>query len=142
MGYPEIKELQKVLRDHNIRLFLGPTRKDLPRPYRTIRFNLLLNDINITIPVSDEYRDADKENQPLLLQLVLFECEFYEDAEDFLVWARDSALDSADLAVQRLYKELSDAVPKILEIIGPDVIGISSFDFEMNAGPARVLRGR
>ena len=135
-----IDKLKKCLIDHNIRLTPLSDTSGLPGDYKWIRFELALNSIQIDLPVNDEYNDVALPNPPLLLQLVLLECESYEEADDFLVWCRELGLDPANLDVQTLYRHLGEAVPRIREIIGPDIVGISSWDFEMNTQVCQALR--
>ncbi|MCP4457958.1 MAG: hypothetical protein GY816_08040 [Cytophagales bacterium] len=75
-----------------------------------------------------------------MFHLVLIECEEYEDTTDFLDWAKSSGLNPSELSVERVYAELKEFVPKLREIIGPDVKPLLSFDFEMNMGSAYKLR--
>ena len=128
-----------ALADHNIQLSVEPDDdRLLAWSYRRIRFALFLNKLDLVIPVDDE--DADRNNPALMLHLVLSACEIYEEADDFLVWARETGFDASENWVQALYADLADVVPKIREKLGPDIKPLSSHDFSLNAGAARALR--
>jgi len=141
--YPEITVLKEALAAHDLGLSTEPDdSRLLARSYRRIRVTLASDQQDLTIAVDDEYDDARDENPELLLHLVLAECEAYEGAADFLVWAAESGFDPSDGWVQALYAELGEVVPRIRKILGPEVEALSCFDFALNAGAAAVLRGR
>ena len=138
--YPEIEVLKKAIRDHNLQLSVENLEAQLPDPYVYVRVTLFLNQVSLLMPVCDEYEDAKLNNPVLLLQLMLMECEEYEDAEDFLVWEKRGFFDNSKSGALKLYKELSEVVPKFREIVGPDVKPINGYDFEVNASAAQKLR--
>jgi len=138
--YPEIELLKKAIRDHNLQLSVEKTSTKLPDPYVYIRITLFLNQMSFLIPVCDEYEDSKLNNPTLLLQLVLMECEEYEDAEDYLVWEKRGFFDKGESGILKLYDEVGDVVPKSREVIGPDIIPINGYDFEVNASAAQFLR--
>jgi hypothetical protein len=139
--YPEIAALNKALVGHNIQLSAGPDDARLqPHSYRRVRLALPSNGLELSIPVDDEFDDARRNNPALTLHLILSECETYEEAEDFLVWARETGFDPAEYWVRNLYAEIGKVVPKIREIFGREVKALSSYDFTLNAGAARALR--
>jgi len=142
-GHPEIEALEKVLREHDLHLRVEQEDEDSQSLERR-RVHLIqpTSDLALSIVVDDEHGDATDENQPLLLHLVLAECEGYEEAADILVWAADSELDPSESWVRGLFSELGEVVPRIREVVGPDVKALTSWDFTMNAGPARALRMR
>ncbi|WP_300528871.1 hypothetical protein [Maricaulis sp.] len=94
----------------------------------------------ISVPVSDEYKDAPAGS--VLLRLVLVQRAFdglaYE--VDFTSWARSEGLDPAVPAVLALYHESRAARTRFLATYGkiPDVI--TQLDWELNAGAAQALR--
>lgn len=139
--YPEIAALEKALTDHGLRLSVEADRHLQSRSYRRIRLTLPHDRPDLSMPVDDEYGDARNDNPMLLLHLVLSECEGYEEADDFLVWAAESGLDASETWVQALFAELGEVVPEIREIVGSDVKPLSSYDFTLNAGAAQALRG-
>jgi hypothetical protein len=92
-----------------------------------------------SIPVEDEFGDARENNPALLLQLILQNCDYFTDAEDFLTWAKSLSLDSSNPIILDLYRELSRQVPDLLKHLG-EVERISDWDMQMNAGAAQALR--
>lgn len=96
----------------------------------------------VSISVDDEYGDSEGHPaQPLLLHLVLAECEGWEEADDFPAWAVDAELDPADPGALGVFEDLARVVPEIRRIVG-DVRAISSWEVQMNSGAARALRER
>lgn len=138
--FPAIDELKEVIVRHNLSFAVAKSKKELPNPYVRIQVTLLLNQISLIIPAFDEYEDAKKEHPVLMFHLVLTECEDYEDATDFVDWAKTSGLNPSEPRVVRVWDELKEFVPKLREIIGSEIKSLSGFDFEMNMGVAYKLR--
>jgi len=139
--YPQIEQLRKAVRNHNITLTAEPVDEDLQKLYwRRVKLTFFANKISLIIPVDDECQDVDKGNQLVMFHLVVDTCEAYEEAEDFLVWCKDNGLDTASVSAGNIYYELKEVIPKVREIIGPDIQAISSWDFQMNTDVAQVLR--
>ena len=136
----KIEILKTVIVRHNLKFEIAKTRKVLPDPYVRIQITLLLNQISFIIPSWDEYKDADTGHPVLLFHLALVECDEYQEATDYIDWAKTAGLNQSEPAVEQAYAELKDNVPKLLEIIGPDVKPLPDFDFEMNMGTAYKLR--
>lgn len=89
----------------------------------------------------DEYGDVPAAKPAVLLQLILTECVFLEEADDFTVWCQDVGLRASDELSGRLYSRLVAAVPQVRAIIGRDVQPIPHFEIEFNTSVAQALRG-
>lgn len=137
--YPQIAVLHSILEDKKIKLTALPTNPKIDSIYfREIEFSS--EDLTAVIPLDDEYEDAEKGNQALMLQLIIYAVEEYEDCEDFLVWSTAFGLNSKDPFILNMYRGLGKTIPKIRDIIGTDINDISDYDWELNAGAAQALR--
>ena len=137
--HPEIDSLFNLIEKYHIELNLLPSKQwfsDIS--FREIEFTSM--DYSCIIPVDDEYNDAKSSIPPILLQLILFMCYEYEDCEDFLAWSKAYSLNASDSDVFDLYRTLGNVVPEILDIIGREEVGVSRFDWELDAGAAQALR--
>lgn len=141
-----IDALERALVDRGLRLSVEP---DCGAPglgsYRRIRLEQVADSADalpLIVPVDDEFDDASDANQPLLLHLVLAECEAFAAADGFAEWASESELDVSDDTVRALYDEVARVVPLVREVIGPQLKAIPVWDFTLNAGAARALRER
>lgn len=139
---PEVDALVRALEEHRLSLSVGAPEPLLQlRAWR--RVHLTGPDgLALSLAVDDEYDDATEGNQALLLHLVLATCECFEEADDFVEWAEEAEMDAAKSWTRQLYQELAGVVPRIREAVGPEAKAISSWDFNLNAGAARVLRNR
>ncbi|HAH50875.1 MAG TPA: hypothetical protein DCL80_06240 [Balneola sp.] len=136
---PQIAALYSIIEDKKIKLTALPTNPKLDSIYfREIEFSS--QDFSAIIPLDDEYEDVEKGNQALMLQLIIYAVEEYEDREDFLVWSTAFGLNSNDPFILNMYRDLGKTIPKIRDIIGTDINDISDYDWELNAGAAQALR--
>jgi hypothetical protein len=101
---------------------------------------ILGENLSISLPLCDEYGDADIGNPPLLLHLILHECERYENSEDFLQWAFESGLDASQPLLRSIYQELAEKVPQIRGLVGDKLHPVNQLDFELDAGGIGILR--
>ncbi|MBO6572933.1 hypothetical protein GYB29_00465 [bacterium] len=137
--YPQIAALYSIIEDKKIKLTALPTNPKLDSIYfREIEFSS--QDFSAIIPLDDEYEDVEKGNQALMLQLIIYAVEEYEDCEDFLVWSTAFGLNSKDPFILDMYRGLGKTFPKIRDIIGTQINDISDYDWELNAGAAQALR--
>lgn len=137
--YPEIEALETVIVERG----LGLVALDGEAAAGRRRITVSAPDHPpVTISVDDEYGDAARPNPPLLLHLVLAECETWEEAPDFPSWLREAGLDPAASWVTALGEELENVVPVIRLMVGSGVKAISSWDVQMNSGAALALRER
>ena len=137
--YPEIEALERVIDERGLELVA------LEGEARAGRCRISISATDhppVTISVDDEYGDAARANPPLLLHLVLAECETWEEAPDFPSWVREAGLDPAASWVAALGEELDNITPVIRSMVGGGVKAISSWDVQMNSGAARALRER
>lgn len=143
--YPKVDALEKAIADLGLRLAVEPHGSG-PRlgAYRRVRIEWSgsMPAGGLVVPVHDEYDDASDANPPLLLHLVLAECEAYEVAGDFAEWAVEAEVDRADAGARELYDRLGRVIPAIRELVGTGVDAIPVWDFTMGAGAARELRRR
>tara|TARA_R110000868_G_scaffold306734_3_gene568132 strand:- start:63498 stop:63950 length:453 start_codon:yes stop_codon:yes gene_type:complete len=138
--YPDAEALYSLLESKKIELVALPLTKKLDSiSFREIEF--ICHEYSCIIPVDDEYNDASLGNTALLLQLILFSIEEYEDCDDFLVWSTAFGLNASDSFSLDLYKQTGEVAPKIRAIIGANFNGVSDFDWQLNAGTAQALRG-
>lgn len=80
--YPQVAALYLIIEDKNIKLTALPTNSKMDSIYfREIEF--INEDFSAIIPLDDEYEDVEKGNQALMLQLIIYAVEEYEDCEDF-----------------------------------------------------------
>mgnify|MGYP003633093350 CR=1 FL=1 len=122
--YPQIAALYSIIEDKKIKLTALPTNPKLDSIYfREIEFSS--QDFSAIIPLDDEYEDVEKGNQALMLQLIIYAVEEYEDREDFLVWSTAFGLNSNDPFILNMYRDLGKTIPKIRDIIGTDINDIS-----------------
>lgn len=137
--YPVVESLYKLIEENEIQLTALPKTKSLEDiSFREIDF--LSPSYTCKVPVDDEYEDADLDNQVLLLQLIIFAIEEYEECDDFLVWCTAFGLNASDSLSLVLFKRTAEITQKIRPIIGTDFHGISDYDWQLNAGAAQALR--
>lgn len=138
-SYPQIDRLIEAITTLKLVITVAPRSAELDRlDCRRIQLHYSRQDL--MIPVSDEYGDADLNTPVVLLHLVLQACEFYEEAADFLIWAKDLGLNASDPLARQIYFELREAVPQVRALLGHDLKAIPAFDIELNTGLARALR--
>ena len=101
---------------------------------------LHLGDRSFRCLTDNEYGDMDRDNLPLQLNMILMELAHYDDVDDFLVWARGHGLDAASSKVDALWDRLRENAVGIREIVGRDLVAMSSWDWSLYAGDARILR--
>ena len=139
---PLVAALLRAIDERGLRLSIDPEGHVVPASSWCRVLVAARDGLARSIEVDDEYGDATDENQPLLLHLVLAACECYEEAEDILEWAGEAELDASEAWVQELFSRLGELVPEIREIVGPEVRAVPAWDFTLNSGAARALRGR
>ncbi len=137
--YPVVESLYKLIEENEIQLTaLQKTKRLEDISFREIDF--ICPSYTCRIPVDDEYEDADLGNQALLLQLIIFAIEEYEDCDDFLIWCTAFGLNASYPLSLVLYKQTAESTKRIRAIIGSDFHGISDYDWQLNAGVAQALR--
>lgn len=138
-SYPEIAALHSHLKKSNIS-FEYHSRDEAflaPLSYRIVVIRT--GNAEISMPVYDEYEDVPAMKPLVLFHLVLHECEGFEECASLENWAKDQGL-VVDEHVSKLYAILSEAVPRVREVVGHKARAIPWFDFELNTGLARALR--
>lgn len=104
------------------------------------KIELIIANEQLPLFVYDEYDDLSDTNQLLNLCLVFNELEVYEDCEDFLEWCKELGLKPDNIEAGSYYMDLRIYYSKIIHILGKIEHPISSFDFNLNAGAAQLLR--
>ncbi len=89
--------------------------------------------------VGDEYDDIPQGNPMVVLNLILYECEEFENAADYLVWCRDKGLDASNPLVRAHYDQLRDTVPFLREKL-KGVNPIEHLDWEQDSHETQALR--
>ncbi|GAB5410426.1 MAG: hypothetical protein BalsKO_27910 [Balneolaceae bacterium] len=137
--YPGVDILYDLLEHKKIFLKTLPLTRELnAASFCEIKF--ICPVLTCTIPVDDEYEDVESGNQALLLQLVIYMIEEYEDCDDFLIWTTAYGLDSSNTTHNEWYKQLGICAPRIRRVLGLNISGISDYDWQLNAGAAQALR--
>lgn len=139
-SYPEIDTLYKIIESRGLVLTVLPKTEELKAiSFREIEFKS--RTLTCIIPVDDEYEDAKDPNPAILLQLILHACYEHEDHDDITTWSTAYGLALSHSLTLSFYKTLGEVVPRIRDLIGTDLEGISAYDWQLNAGAAQTLRG-
>lgn len=137
-SYPEIQALQQIYDDHTIEIRVT---KDLYlREKEHTKVTFVLNNLAFELYIDDEYNDLSIGNPLLSLCLVLRELETYNEEEDIVTWSISKGIDPGNPMVLNYYKNLSKIYTQIEQELGKIDSHISDLDFQLNAGPAQVLR--
>ncbi|MCP4120835.1 MAG: hypothetical protein GY751_03700 [Bacteroidetes bacterium] len=140
-AYPEITALIKTVSDLQISIEAMPRTPDEAKIFYR-RLKMIIGDNSFIIPVDDEYEDVqtDPGNTALMLHLILSECVFYKESEDYLVWCKDAGLSASRTESREMYFELRESAIRILEIMEGKAAPLSNWDFSMNTGITQALR--
>jgi len=138
LKYPEVMILKKSVEDHKL-VFNRLSTLYVPGT-SFITVGMQATTLNFVIPLMDEFSDFDKNKPTLALHLVLMACIEFEEAEDYLVWAKEQGLKAEDERCRTAWFHLRDEVPRIRNLIGENVEPISSFDYQLGAGATQFLR--
>jgi len=140
-AYPEIEALTKAVSELRIRIDAMPQTPDEAKIfYRRLKITIGIS--SFIIPVDDEYEDVQTQsgNTALMLHLILNECVFYKESEDFLVWCKDAGLSASQTEPRKMYFELRESAIRILEMMDGKAKPLSNWDFSMNTGITQALR--
>ena len=138
LKYPEVLNLKKTVEDHKL-VFNQLSTFHVPG-ISFITVGMQTAHLNFVVPLMDEFSDFDKNKPTLALHLVLMACVEFEEAEDYLVWAKEQGLKAEDERCRTAWFHLRDEVPRIRQFIGENVEPISSFDYQLSAGATQILR--
>jgi hypothetical protein len=135
---PEVQALIDALR--RLRLTLEPLDRSAPVGWRWLELRAEAPPAQRwCLAVDDEYGDVDAGGAPLRLHLVLCALEDYEDAEDFLVWAREQGLSSSDPGPREIWLALREVQASLRARLA-GLEPISRFDWQLGAGASDALR--
>ena len=136
--YPDVLKLNKAVKDHDL-VFTKLNSFYIPST-SFITVGMQASRLNFVIPLMDEYSDFDEGKPTLALHLVLMACAEFEEAEDYLVWAKEQNLKAENEYCRFAWFHLRDEVPRIHQLLGENVEPISSFDYQLGAGATQFLR--
>ena len=139
MKYPEVEQLANAVKRLGLTFAIGEPSESLEKLFYR-RIEMTVGDDTFSIPVMDEFEDVPDCKPVVMLQLVLQECEFFEDAADFSHWAEDVGLNKSEPVVVEIYNEIAGLVPKLRRIFGEGLRAIPVFEIEFNTGMAKYLR--
>lgn len=139
MKYPEVEQLANAVKRLGLTFAIGEPSESLEKLFYR-RIEMTVGDDTFSIPVMDEFEDVPDCKPVVMLQLVLQECEFFEDAADFSHWAEDVGLNKSEPVVVEIYNEIAGLVPKLRRIFGENLHAIPVFEIEFNTGMAQYLR--
>ncbi|MCM8542464.1 MAG: hypothetical protein NE328_19495 [Lentisphaeraceae bacterium] len=137
--YDEVEKLIEAVR--NLQLSISKSPYELNNDghfYQRVR--LIKESLIIDFPIMDEFSDIEKGNPVVLLNFILQECLFFEDAGNFEEWCEDIGLQKDKPASMAIYEELKIIIPEIRSLLGHEIKPINYYDIEFNTGIAKALR--
>ena len=134
-----IDSMIECIKINDLRFALAPQQTNLDK-ISYVRIDITHDDQTIGLSVQDEYNDAPSLNQLVMLQLVLQECEAYEDNLDFNQWCTEMGHDDSDSMIQAIYEEHKTNVPQLRKIFTYEVFPIPLWEMEMNSELGQELR--
>jgi hypothetical protein len=137
--YPEIKALQKLILDYNIKIEVIEKVNLAEKSYYPL-VHFKLNDEHLNLYVEDEYGDFKLGNKLLNLCLVIRELENFKEANGFIEWCKWQMFEPNDSEVIHHFQNLSVCYQFFEKSFGEVNSYVSNYDFEMNAGAAQMLR--
>ena len=137
--YPEIRALTETYKKHSIEISVSDDEFLFGnKNYPAVTFSL--GEKLFRLFADDEYHDFSVNNPILSLCIILRELEDYEYADDYIVWCKQHAFDTANLQVRDYHMSLRGIFNDVEKILGKIDSQISDIDFELNAGAAQKLR--
>lgn len=137
--YDEVEKLIEAVR--NLQLSISKSPYELNNDghfYQRVR--LIKESLIIDFPIMDEFSDIEKGSPVVLLNFILQECLFFEDAGNFKEWCEDIGLQKDKPVSAAIYEELKIKVPEIRSTLGHEIKPINYYDIEFNTGVAQALR--
>ena len=133
-----INHLEQAIERHTIRF----TRNETPKPFASRYMRQLTMQLatgKFIFQVDDEFDDVDGASPELLLNMVLMECTWYEEEDDYLTWCTSKGLDARNEMVRDYYMGLGAEIVKIKKLLN-NLAHTSFFDWQLNGGDAQTLR--
>ena len=133
-----ISQLRNAISQNNIELRISKTPLVfLDASMRKI--DVSINEFEASLFIDDEYKDIDSASPLLLLNMVLMECTWYLEEDDYLTWCTSKNLNPSNVEVRTYYMELGEMISGIKSLL-PNIEHTSFFDWQLNAGDAQFLR--
>jgi hypothetical protein len=137
--YDEIRALHDLIVEFNIHIRIFEDKNLSGREdYPSVLFKI--GEKSYDLYVEDKYTDFDEQNQIICLHLVLSELEDYNSHQDISVWSSAKSLNLSDPAVLSYYRDLDKLYREISVKLGVESSFIDQVHFELNTGPAQILR--
>lgn len=133
-----VETLKSVVKKYNITF----ERDVTPTPFFEVhmrQISLHLHTFKFTFQVDDEYNVVNSAKPELLLNLVLMECTWYLEEDDYLTWCTSKGLNAGDETVREYYRGIGAVISSLQTILG-NVGHTSFYDWQLNAGDAQILR--
>ncbi|MBT32011.1 MAG: hypothetical protein CMO01_20315 [Thalassobius sp.] len=137
--YPEVLQLHQKVQELQLEFRKVEAVFSMPEE-NYIAIEMKTGSEVFVVPVVDEYEDFAQEKPSMALHLILTECETFEEAEDYLVWAKEVELNASNEKARQAWLHLRDVVPQIRKLLGNNIQPISAFNYELNTGAAKLLR--
>ncbi|UZR92417.1 hypothetical protein [Chondrinema litorale] len=109
--YPEVLQLHQKVKELQLEFRKVETAFSIPEE-KCIAIEMKADSKLIVVPIVDEYEDFDSDKPSMALHLILTECETFEDAEDYLVWAKEVELNTSNEKVRQAWFHLREVVPQ------------------------------
>jgi hypothetical protein len=139
--YPELDALSDFIDRWGLTICVRPAHPSLEAVDGVVIAITTLDQPSIKLTVFDEYGDTRRGNPLLCLVLIGMEFGELDDAAGVEEWARVQCLDYSAKITQKTYVENMRSKSAFLQLYGPLPEVISDWDWQLNAGVARALRG-
>lgn len=137
--YEIVKALRQAVKNYKISIKASSNiLADDDHYYQRVQFSC--GDTTIDFPIMDEFSDIEIGNPVVLLNFILQECTFFEEAQSYEEWCEDIGLAKNKESSVSLYKEISECVPVLRSILGSDLKPLNSYDIEFNTSITQALR--
>lgn len=137
--YDVVENLVNVVRDLKLSIERSPLQiENEGHFYQRVRVST--DREYIDFPIMDEFSDIDRKNPVVLLNSIVQECQFFNEAKNFQEWCKDIGLPQNLDSSKEIYEEIKKKAPQISSIVGPHVKPVNYYDIEFNTGIAQALR--
>ncbi len=133
-----VTDLQTAIKSKNIRFTRDVTPAAFAKRYMR-QVTVFVGSHQHIFQLDDEFSLIDSAAPELLLNMLLMECTWYEEEEDYLAWCTSKGLDAGNSIVLAYYRQLGERVTAVRKRL-PNLGHTSFFDWQLNAGDAQTLR--